>query len=200
MGNQNGADGLLENQPEAASSGSKSFAFKIFSLSVLIWMQDGQNKMTCPSRFYTRWTNRQTTCSSRRFVRRLLWKQPMTLQRIWCLSFKLLPKYKLFRSKNKVIRLKRKKKTFTSRAVTSIRKNLLQKWQTKCLKRARNFEQGRTGYFFHTVHGRNKQPITDHKYQNFTFPNHENYLKSHIHGSRSGIIYWLHVSRENKIS
>ena len=48
----------------------------MFCLSVFKWIQDDQNKMTYPSSFYTRWTNRQTTCPSRRFVRRLVWKQP----------------------------------------------------------------------------------------------------------------------------
>ena len=72
-----GAEACQVTKPEAASTGSKSFAFKIFCLSVFIWIQDGQNKMTRPSSFYTRWINRQTTCTFRRFVRRLVWKQPL---------------------------------------------------------------------------------------------------------------------------
>ena len=61
-------------KPEAASIGSKSFAFKIFCLSLLIRIQDGQIK--------TRWVvplayilDEQIV---RRLVRRLVWIQPMS--------------------------------------------------------------------------------------------------------------------------
>ena len=60
---------------EADSTGSKSFVFKIFCLSVFIWIQDGQNKMTCPSRFNTKWTKHQMTSPSRQFICHLVWKQ-----------------------------------------------------------------------------------------------------------------------------
>ena len=37
-----------------------------------------------------------------------------------------------------------------------------------------NFKEGRTGGISRTVHEQKKQRITDHGYQNFIFPNHEN--------------------------
>ena len=40
-------------------------------------------------------------------------------------------------------------------------------------------EEGRTGGVSGTVHGPKKQRITNHGYQNFIFPNHENQHVKH---------------------
>ena len=41
--------------------------------------------------------------------------------------------------------------------------------------------EGRTGGVSGTVHGPKKQRITNHGYQNFTFPNHENQHVKHFY-------------------
>ena len=42
-------------------------------------------------------------------------------------------------------------------------------------------KEGRTGGVSGTVHGPKKQRITNHGYQNFTFPNHENQHVKHFY-------------------
>ena len=52
------ARNLQGNQAGGSQYRFQALCVQIFCLSVFIWIQDGQNKMTCPSSFYTRWKNR----------------------------------------------------------------------------------------------------------------------------------------------
>ena len=55
------------------------------------------------------------------------------------------------------------------------RQNRLQLLQ----QNAAMYREGRTGGVSGTVHGPKKQRITNHGYQNFIFPNHENQHVTH---------------------